>query len=114
MSGSPEANKDNRNNLNYHENKRATLQKRPFSKRKWQEYKNITGTCKFFSSCYTLSMKPISTKKKAGGIIVRHDLDEPHILVILRKDGSYGFPKGKCKKNESPLDASIRECQEES
>ncbi len=46
-----------------------------------------------------------------GAIILSHD--EEILLVEGRKTGKWSFPKGHGKLNEKPLDAAIREVQEE-
>lgn len=53
-------------------------------------------------------------KKKSGGILFRFDMPEPFVLLIIEENGSYGFPKGKKKKNETKREAGIRETIEES
>ena len=59
-------------------------------------------------------MKHTPKKTKAGGVILRYDLAVPHVLLIIEKDGSFGFPKGKVKKQETYEQAALRECSEES
>ena len=40
-------------------------------------------------------------------------IDEDHVLGFRRLDGSMGFPGGKVEPNETPEEAAIRECKEE-
>jgi ADP-ribose pyrophosphatase YjhB (NUDIX family) len=50
----------------------------------------------------------------ADPIIIRNDLDEPHLLLIKRSDtGQLALPGGFVDKDEDPVDAAIREAGEE-
>lgn len=50
----------------------------------------------------------------ADPIVKRHDLDEPHVLIITRGDtGQPALPGGMVDKGEDPLEAAYRECLEE-
>lgn len=46
----------------------------------------------------------------AGFIVIRPSLDE---VLVLVKDGVGDLPKGHLDEGEEPLDAALRECQEE-
>lgn len=51
----------------------------------------------------------------ADPIIIRHDLSEPHILIIKRSDtGHWALPGGFRNKGEAGSDAALREGAEES
>lgn len=50
----------------------------------------------------------------ADPIIIRNDLDEPHLLLIKRSDtGQLALPGGFVDKGEDPINAAIREAGEE-
>lgn len=50
----------------------------------------------------------------ADPIVLRHDLDEPHVLLIERGDGSgWALPVGFKNAGESDIDAAFREALEE-
>jgi len=51
----------------------------------------------------------------ADPIVTRHDLGEPHFLLVTRKDtGTLAFPGGFLNQNEHPYITAFRECTEES
>lgn len=50
----------------------------------------------------------------ADPIVIRHDLDEPHVLLIERSDGTgWALPGGFVDSGESSPDAALREASEE-
>lgn len=50
----------------------------------------------------------------ADSIIVRHDLEEPHLLLITRRDtGQWALPGGFINPNETAMEAAMREVGEE-
>lgn len=52
--------------------------------------------------------------KTADPIVTRHDLEEPHVALVTRKDtGKLALPGGFLGKHETPLEAAMREFWEE-
>lgn len=52
--------------------------------------------------------------RTADPILIRTDLDEPHVLLIQRKDtGMWALPGGFIEPGEPPLEAALREAHEE-
>ncbi len=50
----------------------------------------------------------------ADAVVLRHDLDEPHVLLIQRADtGQWALPGGFIDPGEDALTASVREAHEE-
>ena len=54
----------------------------------------------------------------AGLLVVRRDLEEPHVLLQLRAawthgGGTWAIPGGALDSHESPVEAAIREAEEE-
>jgi 8-oxo-dGTP diphosphatase len=49
----------------------------------------------------------------AGGIVLRHGVKPLVAVVQRRKDGGWVLPKGKLKRNETPIEAARREATEE-
>jgi 8-oxo-dGTP diphosphatase len=49
----------------------------------------------------------------AGGIVLRHGVKPLVAVVQRRKDGGWVLPKGKLKRNETPIEAARREAIEE-
>jgi 8-oxo-dGTP diphosphatase len=49
----------------------------------------------------------------AGGIVIRHSREPTIAVVQLRKSDTWGLPKGKLNRNETPLAAARREVLEE-
>jgi 8-oxo-dGTP pyrophosphatase MutT (NUDIX family) len=48
----------------------------------------------------------------AGGLVVRHDGDEPLLLLIFRR-GAWDLPKGKLDGGETVAECALREVREE-
>lgn len=48
-------------------------------------------------------------EKSAGCIII----DESKVLLVQQSSGNWGFPKGHLEKNETEIEAAIRETKEE-
>jgi len=59
--------------------------------------------------------KKIVKQVSSGGFIFHQDKKSGEVWVILRKDinGEYWIPKGKLESDESELEASFREIEEE-
>ncbi len=51
----------------------------------------------------------MSTTYSAGGVILNNN----KIVLIMQANSTWSFPKGKIEKDESRLDAAIREIREE-
>ena len=49
-------------------------------------------------------------KEKACGTII---IDDDKVLIIIQKQGFYGFPKGHMEENETEIETAIRETKEE-
>lgn len=49
----------------------------------------------------------------AGGVVVRHDGDQPRVLLIRDSYRNWGFPKGHLEEGEGPGEAALREVTEE-
>ena len=49
----------------------------------------------------------------AGGVVFRREGTGVRYLLILDRNGSWGFPKGHLDEGEAPLDAARREVEEE-
>ncbi len=49
----------------------------------------------------------------AGGVIVRRNTGEPHVLLIRDPYENWGLPKGHLEPTETPAEAATREVAEE-
>ncbi len=49
----------------------------------------------------------------AGGVIVRRNGGEPHVLLIRDPYANWGLPKGHLEPRETPVQAATREATEE-
>lgn len=49
----------------------------------------------------------------AGGVIVRRQAGEPHVLLIRDPYANWGLPKGHLEPKETPAEAAAREVAEE-
>jgi len=59
------------------------------------------------------SGEAVRIELSAGGVIYRRGAPGSEILVIKDAYGNWGFPKGHLEGEESPRDAALRECREE-
>ncbi len=55
---------------------------------------------------------PAARVTAAGGLVVRHEADEPLLLLIFRR-GAWDLPKGKLDPGETIEECALREVQEE-
>jgi len=66
----------------------------------------------FAGQSYTVSMSAARTHLSAGVVVLRNTQDSRRIL-LLRAYSYWDFPKGAVEPGETPLQAAIREVQEE-
>jgi 8-oxo-dGTP pyrophosphatase MutT (NUDIX family) len=57
--------------------------------------------------------KPARIELSAGGVIYRRAQVGLEVLLIQDSYGNWGFPKGHIEGNETPGEAALRECREE-
>lgn len=58
---------------------------------------------------------PVRIELSAGGVIHRAGPGDDGLQILVIKDayGNWGFPKGHLEEGETPRDAALRECSEE-
>ncbi len=52
-------------------------------------------------------------ERSAGFVVFRKEGSERLYLLLLHRDGRWDFPKGNIEKGETPLEAAVRELEEE-
>lgn len=55
----------------------------------------------------------MKTENSAGGIVVNISAKDVKVLLICDASGKLTFPKGRIKKDETPIEAARREIREE-
>ena len=61
-----------------------------------------------------VAIDPATIELSAGGVIYRDTPDGERQLLLIRDSyGNWGFPKGHIEAGESPEQAALRECREE-
>lgn len=57
--------------------------------------------------------EPVRIELSSGGVIFRPGATGVEVLVIRDGYGNWGFPKGHIEGEETPAEAGLRECREE-